>query len=96
MRATGIMMFRGKLKTTLSPKYFSVGSLVTGELDEDYLVVFMHKQVHLLNLSTFEVYGKGVQVADENFLSEDEAHALLCALDGTFTDYDLIPKGMKK
>jgi hypothetical protein len=90
------LMFRGTKKSEMSPKNFGVGSIVKEGNSSSWLVICRGKQVNLLDLKTFEVWGGGVTVEDPNFLSLEETRLVMKCLEGTFTDYDCDPKGMKK
>lgn len=87
-------MFRDKTKSTIDPTLFGAGSIVV-EDNKDYLVVCHGNQVRLLDLETFELLSNPATVEDVNFLSTDEAKKLIDPLNGTMSDYDFQPKGLK-
>lgn len=89
-------MFRGMQKTEMSPKNFGVGSTVSGG-NEKYLVVAVtDTHVRLLDLRTFQLKDGGANVADVNYMSEEEVRQLIrTSTQCTFTDYDYSAAGIK-
>lgn len=91
-------MFRVIQPATLSPETFGVGSFIIGDHDTIWMIVADGKSsVRLLNMTTYTLTDKYYPVEDPNFLTQDEARKIvdLTKLNWTFTDFDLIPGGMK-
>jgi len=88
-------MFRGT-NTKPELKNFGAGSIMSLGIDS-YLVVAEGKEVALMNLATFQREGHWVEVQDVYFLSEEDARELGNMIDGvTFSDYELMPRGIKE
>jgi hypothetical protein len=90
-------MFRDTLKSEKDPTHFGIGSTITGEGNEAFLVICTGVNcVSLLDWGTFKVKGPSIAVEDVNFLTENETRTLVSAsLPWTISDYTLSPKGMK-
>lgn len=96
-------MFRDTGNAKMSKDTVGVGSTVKGNFDsEDYMFVCIgDKSVGLLNLQTMIIDGKSVvSVEDINYISSAEARNILNSLGNklnwTFTDFEIIPKGLKR
>jgi hypothetical protein len=88
-------MFRDTKRSEITPKHFGAGSVLKAGNHESYLVVCSGNTVQLLEWRTFELFGKPVPVQDPNFMSQDEVRALTSQTENTFSDFDLLPQGLK-
>lgn len=92
-------MFKTDKPSEMSAKHFGAGSTIEAG-NNKYLVVSSESDVCCVSLSTFEVVGCWTKVQDINYLTSKEARTLVDkgpgnALQYTYTDFDLIPKGLK-
>jgi len=97
-------MFRNIEKAEMHNDHFGVGSIICHEglgRRAQWLVIshVFDSQVGLLDLDTMKCVLGSIPVADENYLTETEAHALVRILGEqhqcTFSDYTLISAGLK-
>jgi hypothetical protein len=91
-------MFRGESKSKLLPENFGAGSFIIGSGDQVWMLVSDGKSsIRLLDLNTLVLTEKYYPVEDPNFLTQDEARRIveLTKLNWTFTDFELIPAGVK-
>ena len=93
-------MFRDTKGSEMSIKQFGVGSTISGEGSDRYLIIGRTDHsgvVGLLNLQTMKRVGKEVSVEDVNCLSSAEARALSneVGLPWTFSDFDCDAQGLK-
>lgn len=93
-------MFRDSGNSAMEKTKFGVGSLVTTGHKTFLVIGTGNKQVSIMSLDTFETVRKPIEVVDINFLTSAEARELIDSTVGdelqyTFTDFDLIPAGVK-
>lgn len=92
-------MFRNSKPSDISPKNFGAGSIIEAAPGENWLVVSTgYRRVRLVDLRTFELLDVSIEVADPNYLCEDEARQLANEINSgyTFSDFECKPKGLKE
>jgi hypothetical protein len=93
-------MFRDNKKSELNVKNFGAGSTVEAGHDKYLVFAIDSKTVGLIDARTFEQVCGSTIVFDPNFLTSAEARNLIEITVGkklsyTFSDFSLIPKGLK-